>query len=446
MDCSTSLPNELVAQIVEQIVPRLVEQADLNAVSLEECTRQIVHAIGKEILQAALGSLVERYPQKAIPCVCGGHARYHFRREGVLLTIYGRIRYRRTYYSCPHCHRGQYPLDRRLGLRPGQVSVTLGSLLGMLGSQTSFEDAARQAERLLLVDVSGNTVRKVTQHYGELQEQREAQWQKQSQDTEELNARTRSVTHAPGRLYGSLDGVIVPVDGQWGELKVGCWYEARAKTSNHPGREPPVCRAEKISYYCTLGDVEELKPLVWACGYQRKADRAREVIFIADGAAWIWKLVQYHFPDAIQIVDWYHAVAYLTPIAQAIEIQNAEEAQAWLEATREQLWQGAVPQVIAACQLHTETPHAREAVHKAITYYRNNALRMDYARWRAAGYLIGSGVVESACKQIGTQRLKRAGARWSREGAHLTAKARAAWLSHDWDHITSLDLQLAQAA
>lgn len=444
MDCKISLSDELVAQVAEQIMSQL--KSGLSAVSMEEAIRKVLHRIGGVILQAMLGSMIEPYPAKAIPCPCGGHARYLYRRKGVLLTVYGRIYYRRAYYVCPRCRRGQYPLDRLLGLKRGQVSVALGSLLAMMGSQTPFEEAARQVKRLLLLDVSENTIRKAAQHYGEMQEQREAQWQEESYDTEQLIARERSVTDAPERLYGSLDGVIVPADGKWSELKIGCWYEASVKASKHPERDPPEYRAKKIDYYCTLGDVNDLKPLVWTSGLRRKADRAQEVIFIADGAAWIWKLVQYHFPHAIQIVDWYHAVSYLRSIASALQAQNIEDATPWLATTREHLWQGRIEDVITACQLHADVSGAKEAVHKATTYYRNNAKRMDYARWRQEGYLIGSGVVESACKQIGTQRLKRAGARWSLKGAHLTAKARAAWLSHDWDALTAYDLQLARAA
>ena len=58
---------------------------------------------------------------------------------------------------------------------------------------------------------------------------------------------------------------------------------------------------------------------------------------------------------------------------------------------------------------------------------------MQYDRFRAAGYLIGSGTVESGCKQIVTQRLKLPGAQWTVKGAVKTAKARAAWLSGEWD-------------
>ena len=72
-----------------------------------------------------------------------------------------------------------------------------------------------------------------------------------------------------------------------------------------------------------------------------------------------------------------------------------------------------------------------------MTYFTNNQPRMDYARFRQQGYFIGSGTVESAGKQIATLRLKRAGARWTETGAIQTAKARAAWLSGDWEQLAT---------
>lgn len=86
-------------------------------------------------------------------------------------------------------------------------------------------------------------------------------------------------------------------------------------------------------------------------------------------------------------------------------------------------------QVLLACQaLAPACPEAQ----KAANYFYTNAERMRYDRFRAAGYMIGSGSVESACKQIVTQRLKLPGAQWIVEGAVQTAKARAAWLSGEW--------------
>ena len=66
---------------------------------------------------------------------------------------------------------------------------------------------------------------------------------------------------------------------------------------------------------------------------------------------------------------------------------------------------------------------------QAVTYFSHNIERMRYAQFRAAGYLIGSGVIESGCKQIVSRRLKLPGAQWNLDGAILTAKARCVWLS-----------------
>ena len=83
---------------------------------------------------------------------------------------------------------------------------------------------------------------------------------------------------------------------------------------------------------------------------------------------------------------------------------------------------------------------AGQSTQHALSYYRNNQDHMDYAHFRQRGYFIASGTVESACKQIVSMRLKRSGVRWTKSGASVTAKARAAWLSNQWDELTSLPL------
>ena len=162
------------------------------------------------------------------------------------------------------------------------------------------------------------------------------------------------------------------------------------------------------------------------------------MVFICDGAAWIWRLVDHYYPKATQIVDWFHASQYLAPVADSAFGQNTQLATEWLEQARSDLWQGKIQALIQECQwLIQEYPSAKEAAQKLITYYQNNEKRMDYARFRADGYLVGSGTIESACKQIAGHRLKLAGARWSFEGCVQTAKARAAWLNRDWDLLSS---------
>jgi hypothetical protein len=100
------------------------------------------------------------------------------------------------------------------------------------------------------------------------------------------------------------------------------------------------------------------------------------------------------------------------------------DLQAWLNSVTEMLWQGQVEDVVLACKT-LEIQHPQ--IQPTSTYFVNNAERMRYDVFRTQGYLIGSGTIESGCKQIVTQRLKRSGAQWT---VHA-AKARAAWLSGD---------------
>jgi len=413
---------------------------------LEVSVRQVLQLVGVALLKELVESKEERYPSSEVACRCGGKAKYLFRREAQTLSTLGWVEYRRAYYVCPKCHEGQSPLDQRLGLRPGRVSVAMAELLGMEGIETSFDEAQRKVAKMLLVEVSENTVRNVTQEFGALRAEAEDLWIQKSREGYDVLERRRLRSKPPDRLYGALDGVIIPVDGEWRELKCGCWYrvEKRAGRSGQVG-ETGSLRATQIDYYCDICDVQHFRDLAWATGYQREADRAQELVFVADGAPWIWKLVTEEFPGATQIVDWYHAAEYLSGIAQSA-FREEEPKDAWLARTREQLWQGEIDAVIASCREQEEQPAAATAVQKAITYFSNNRERMAYKRFREQGYQIGSGTVESACKQIGTQRLKRAGARWSTEGARLTAKARAAWLSNQWDFLVAQALSAAQAA
>jgi hypothetical protein len=236
-------------------------------------------------------------------------------------------------------------------------------------------------------------------------------------------------------------------------MKTGCWFEVETipqdRVPHYRQAKVGECGAlpvKNITYYCDLEKVGPFGKLMWATGCQRSADLAPEIVFVADGTTWIWNLVSLYYPHAVQIIDWYHAESYLEPIAKALPGTDHKAFHQWLDETRTLLWEGAVQKVIAACSKLVDHPQAGAAAQKALTYYSNNQHRMDYARFREMGYMIGSSTVESACKQIVTQRLKRSGARWLKLVPDLTAKARAAWLSDQWNQLVHLRSQLPLAA
>ena len=432
---------EKVAEILaDELREKTASQPDLHV--MEGMMRELVKETARLGLQKAIEQGEARYPSREVRCVCEKRPVLVGRRSAVVWTVFGKVHYQRRYYHCTECHQGQSPLDQAYGIRPGQATSGLASLLGVLGVEVAFEEASQLAERFLLFKVSDNTVRKQTEGYGHAQAQAEKEWICAAEEEKALQMRERRLEKRPGRVYASLDGAHVPLQDEWRELKTVCWYEVEPIQASSPKRhhgqrvgEQSHLQAKDMKYYCDIQEAEQFGRLVWATGLQNQVDAYAEIVFVCDGATWIWRLVEKYFPQAVQIVDWYHASQYLTPIAEAAFDANTPAAQEWLTQTRTDLWEGRIQDVIRAGRALLRHPQARVWAEKAITYYTHNEKRMDYARFRQQGYLIGSGTIESACKQIASVRLKRSGARWTLAGVIATAKARAAWLSKAWDQL-----------
>ena len=421
-----------IAQFKELIVAELFSQMEVGEVSpqgLESALRNLLQEVGRESYGDLLTMMDKQRYGVDISCPNGEQGKRVSRRSAQALSVFGWVTYRRSYYQC---RQGQHwtPLDEAEGLRPGQATPLMSRLLGLIGITVSFEESQRYTEELLQVPVSANTIRSETQRLGAQQQKREADLITQSEDLEVLQARER-LPERPQRLYGSIDGAFVPLKDAWKEAKVVTWYQADRRYGQD------TLHAKDVAYYASLEPAETFGKLLWGSGVHHQADRAEELIFVADGAPWIWKLVEAYFPQAVQIVDWFHATQYLHKVAEALPWEE-ERGQNWLEAQKANLWEGEVEKAIAACE--EVASWAPEPVKALVSYYTHNKARMRYREFREAGYLIGSGTVESACKQLVSLRLKRAGARWTHHGAAMTAKARAAWLSGAWSPTTGWPL------
>jgi hypothetical protein len=443
MKFSTKVVEKMAEIMADEMGRMLPNPQDIREV--ETGMRELLQKVGAEGLKRYLEHADEAEPQeKEIDCECQGKRRYLFRRGAVILSVFGRVSYRRRYHVCQECGSGQHPLDQRLQIAAGEVTAGLAELLALAGVETAFAESSRFIERFLLFRVSDNTLRKETERFGELQKAREGEWKHQSEDETWLQERLQKDGKQTGRLYGSMDGVMAPCRGEWREMKNIAWYQVEQVRSYEQRRhhastvgEQNDLQARNITYHCDIQPSDPFGSLFWATACQRNADLFEELVFVCDGAVWIWKLIERHFPHAVQIVDWYHASEYLPPMAEAAFGKDAPEYATWLEQARSLLWEGQIEALIHDCQLLSSIPAAQKAVYDAVSYFTNNHKRMDYARFRQQGYFIGSGTVESAGKQIAGLRLKRAGARWTETGAVATAKARAAWLSDQWDDLAA---------
>jgi hypothetical protein len=455
MNYNTEEISRLAQSVAKLVAASICQQtAELQAgqtmADFELAFRETLRQIGGEALGIFLSGL-QKTPESEIVCECGGTLYYQRMRPAMMMTVFGKVEYLRAYYAGCSCGAGHAPLDKQYALKAGAISSGLAQLMALAGIAFSFEESEKWLKEFLLFEVSENSIRSETQKMGRLQQQSEEQDIQASQSEKTLQERLREEKQVPKRLYGSLDAAKVRIEprakqGQpvgehedWRDMKVGCWYQAEAvpisqqssRQRQKTERDGTVFRTTHHQYYCDIAHVDEFGKLVWGTGCQVSADWVAELVFVCDGATWIWELITHYYPNAVQIVDWYHAEDRLKRLGDAVFSSQAER-QSWLAQVTESLWHGQVQDVILACQ-HLARKH--DEARQAMTYFSNNTHRMRYDQFRAQGFLIGSGTIESGCKQIVTQRLKRSGAQWLVQGAVLTAKARSAWLSNQWQAL-----------
>jgi hypothetical protein len=463
MNYNTKIVNEVAQVFAKMFVAVIMGQIDEQILvgQIETGMREALKQIGQQALGTVLSSM-QTTPLREIDCPCGGKLKYQRMREAKVISVFGEVRYKRAYYAGCKCKRGLSPLDKQFGLEPGAVTAGLAELLALTGVGHSFDESPKWLEAFLLFSVSENTVRSETEKMGALQAQIEEELIGKSQDETYLQERQRNPGRIAPRLYGSMDAAKVRIEPRprkgkkpekhedWRDMKALCWFEVEnvppaqhsARHKEKAERDHIPLRAINIRYFADITEAKNFGKLLWATGCTVNADLSPELIFLGDGAVWIWKLVDRYYPNAIQIVDWYHAVEYLEDLAKAA-FSSQSERSAWLEEVTQSLWEGRVENVIQAC---SALAPSYEQARKAVSYFSNNIERMRYDQFRAAGYMIGSGTVESGCKQIVTQRLKLPGAQWIVPGAVQTAKARTAWLSGSWRSLCNRRSVLPLAA
>ena len=171
------------------------------------------------------------------------------------------------------------------------------------------------------------------------------------------------------------------------------------------------------SYVATRAGIEPMMKQLHFEAMARGLAQAERVLVIADGAVWIWNAVQERFSQATQRLDLYHANAYLWAVANQIHGADSAAARQWVKPLLKQIRTDKVAKVIA--QLDDLKPAVSSAAAKAATeaieYYRNNQVRMKYVEGKRRGDPLGSGAIESTCRQMQC-RMKRCGQFWSTEG------------------------------
>lgn len=236
-------------------------------------------------------------------------------------------------------------------------------------------------------------------------------------------------------MAAEFDGCMINVRGEgWKEVKT----VAIAAIDRQAGADGEAeISLQRISYRAGLWDAASFANQQWAEGCRRGLEKAKRVVCVSDGAPWIWAIVAMCYtPRCVEILDWWHAVQKLWELAFTLWGQENAQSQAWVTQQKALLWAGHLRQVLHGlrllCPRGAELP---DKVRQGIGYLFRHRWRMCYPDFRQAGYPIGSGSVESACKVVVQERLKQAGMRWSRAGAQAMLALRSVFLSDRWQEV-----------
>ena len=197
------------------------------------------------------------------------------------------------------------------------------------------------------------------------------------------------------------------------------------RTQTATGRSTILSRGTVM----TRGGVDALREQLFAECLRQGLGQAAEVLVIADGAMWIWNLVQDRFAHATQRLDFYHASQHLWAVAHALHPEAESAARQWIEPLLKKLKAGRSLRVIAELEQVTKRLRARRraVAQTQLEYFRTHRDRLDYQVASKRGQPLGSGAIESTCRQYQC-RFKRPGQFWSLSGDEALA------LAEDVDH------------
>jgi hypothetical protein len=216
---------------------------------------------------------------------------------------------------------------------------------------------------------------------------------------------------------------------EWHEIKTGVFYSAEqlAKADNGRG-----VLSEKV-IVSWQGPPDELgRRLNWE-GNCRGLARAKNTLVLSDGAAWIWNLKEDRWKEAHELLDFYHASEHLWRVGEALWGEG--KCAFWVEPRLHQLRHGRAAEVLRdLARLKRRRGPARKVLREERGYFERHQYRINYQAAARRGWPIGSGAVESACRQKQC-RFKRAGQFWTQKGfRHLCALDEARRNSH-WDEL-----------
>jgi hypothetical protein len=409
---------------VDLVQQQFADTHTWDMATLESGLREALLKDGCHILEGLLNQ----------PNALGGHVPagiLHDNRAKRVQSLLGSFELSRGYY---HTQMGRmFAMDKLLGLTDSYTPGLARMMCRAAATDGAYDEAEETLRIYAGVSVPASQIRKMVQKIGP----DIANW---SHDREEM--RCEPVPN----LYVSYDGTGVPMrkvetQGRKGkqtdgtskgrEVKLGSVFTSQTfDEEGHPVRDPG-----STTYVASFEEAKDFGGLIRQEARLRGLARAERVCILGDGAHWIWNLARINFPDARQILDFYHASEHLTVLASALFPNNEEKVSRHVKKWVKWLEHDKVLKIVTEAE--KALPHhgpRRKTASREMGYFTRNTQRMMYATFRKEGYFIGSGVVEAGCKAVVGKRTKQSGMFWRIYGAQNILNIRCSVIGSTFDN------------
>jgi len=330
-------------------------------------------------------------------------------------------------------------MDCYLGIASLPFKITPSAMLKIAywaQNQCSYQRAEEALSEILHVRVNDDTVRLVSNYVGNIVFKNDCT-EANEVFTTLCSGKLPFPKDKTGVLYIQADGAALNTrrkdeeGSTWRENKLGEVFSSKNIhywTDKHGKRQHQIIQREYVSY---IGPADEFKKHLLACAVRGGYGHFKETVFLGDGATWLRNMVDELFPDAQQILDFFHLCENVNTFAKHLFGMEESKFKPWAKQICDSLRASCYNQVLAELKPFINKNLARCPVN-LYGYIANNIKNIDYAEYEQKGYFIGSGAIESANKTVLQDRLKRAGMRWNINTAQAMLSLKSKAESNRW--------------
>jgi hypothetical protein len=400
------------------IIDILLQQQDSlphydNLYQFTTCFYQFWQELGRKVQEQLIQSQIEEAEAK--------YEHPRTKKKKIYYTPLGEMEIKRRGYQ--KSNGIKFLVDNELGLPQEKWLPSVLELACALGVSSEFPNSHKLFTQWTNIDITEKTLANQVEKIGNKLQEKEFIVSKKSKEKTEKSTDISSEEI----IYLGVDGVMTPLNQKQGykEAKVGVIFYKKDHQKKH---KKGIVRHKE--YIATLKSRNEFTAKINQLYQETSGGKKHQTVVIGDGAHWIWEMAEKHYPNGIQILDFYHLSEYVWKVAKTAFLNNEEKQKKWVNTQQQLLKKSQWKSVINNCeQIKGKRQELREALKNLIRYLTNNKERIDYQKYLKLGLMIGSGVVESSNRRVVTQRLKQAGMHWSKQGAEGVMALRASYLS-----------------